>query len=128
VTGKPSKRDRLIAALTDPKPPWELNPYATMTVHGCAARFRRTVTTPAYAREKRRYKLPPLWDEPTYVQQVGVTLVAAAAKPLVRVIACPWAEVRTWQVTLERALAIIADPVSQLPELTDGQEVITDEP
>lgn len=116
MTAPSSKRNQLLQALRHPEGGWELNPDTPRLGSGASARFRREVPTPPWTRDKRSHRLGPVWGDRFYVQMVSVTLIrAGAARPLIRVITAPWAEARTYETTLAKALEIIVRPADVLP-------------
>jgi hypothetical protein len=50
----------------------------------------------------------------TYQQSVFVTLATPASSPLLRVNAAPWVNSRDSDLTLTRAMSVLADPASAL--------------
>jgi hypothetical protein len=70
---------------------------------GLSVRWLEELDTPEWV-------TPRMWPGATYTRHVSVTMVHENAKPLVRLALAPWVEARDTEVTLARALSILADP------------------
>lgn len=108
-----AKRTRLINALRNPPEGWTRSGGL-----GLGIKWERTQPFPP---DHHMRDWPGLhgghpyanWG-PEYWQAVTITLVSRTGMPLVRWDRCPWVTARTSEVTLTRALAILADPATAL--------------
>jgi len=99
------KRQALLDALRTPPEGWERVPETP----GLTIRWGRDQDFPDYMRHGAYAN----WD-PTYRQLVFLTLVSAKAAPIMRVCRAPWVNCQDTEPSLERALAVLADPAAEL--------------
>jgi hypothetical protein len=105
-----AKRAALLAAFKDPPEGWERIPHA----YSAALRWRREMPTPDWAREDRGHALGKLWDQDSYTQLVFLNLTSAGAMPIMRVCRAPWVRCSDTDISLQRALAVLADPAAEV--------------
>jgi hypothetical protein len=84
--------------------------------HGLTVRYTETLPTPQHMRtwpSQHNSNLHP-YDTETYDRHVFLTLAHVQAKPLLRIARAPWVGATDTEISLARALEVLADPGSVL--------------
>lgn len=84
--------------------------------HGLTVRYTETLPTPERMRTWPSQHSPNLhpYDTETYDRHVFLTLVHTQARPLLRIARAPWVGATDTEISLARALEVLADPASVL--------------
>ena len=84
--------------------------------HGLTVRYTETLPTPQRMRTWPSLHSPNVhpYDTETYDRHVFLTLAHTQAKPLLRVARAPWMGAIDTEISLARALEVLADPASVL--------------